>query len=84
MCLCFGGPEPILKGYADADMADDLDGRKSNSRFLFTFVRGAVSWQPKWQKCVALSTTEAEYVAMIEAGKEMLWLKGFLQQLGIK
>jgi hypothetical protein len=36
------------------------------------------------QKCVALSTTEAEYIAMAEAGKEMLWLKRFLQQLGMK
>ena len=36
------------------------------------------------QKCVALSTTEAEYIAANEAGKEMLWLKRFLQELGLK
>lgn len=84
MCLCFGESEPILKGYADADMAGDLDSRKSTSGFLFTFAGGAVSWQSKLQKCVALSTTEAEYIAMTEAGKEMLWLTRFLQQLGIK
>ncbi|CAA0814958.1 cysteine-rich RLK (RECEPTOR-like protein kinase) 8 [Striga hermonthica] len=36
------------------------------------------------QKSVALSTTEAEYIAMAEADKEMLWLKRFLQQLGMK
>ena len=35
------------------------------------------------QKCVALSTTEAAYIAVAEAGKEMLWLKWFLQELGI-
>jgi hypothetical protein len=83
-CLSFGGAESTLEGYTDADMAGDLDSRKSTSGILFTFAGGAVSWQSKLQKCVALSTTEAEYVAMTEAGKEMLWLKRFLQELGMK
>uniref|UniRef100_A0A2N9J1S8 Integrase catalytic domain-containing protein n=1 Tax=Fagus sylvatica TaxID=28930 RepID=A0A2N9J1S8_FAGSY len=69
---------------SNADMAGDLDGRKSTSGFLFTFAGGAVSWQSKLQKCVALSTTEAEYIAATEAGKEMLWMKRFLQDLGLK
>ncbi|CAL8990447.1 unnamed protein product, partial [Prunus brigantina] len=42
----------------------------------------AVSWQSKLQKCVALSTTEAEFIAATEACKEMLWMKRFLQELG--
>ena len=36
------------------------------------------------QKSVALSTTEAEYMAISEAGKEMIWLKSFLEELGKK
>uniref|UniRef100_A0A2N9GSR4 Integrase catalytic domain-containing protein n=1 Tax=Fagus sylvatica TaxID=28930 RepID=A0A2N9GSR4_FAGSY len=68
-CLSFGSSKPVLEGYTDADMAGDLDGRKSTSGFLFTFAGGAVSWQSKLQKCVALSTTEAEYIAATEAGK---------------
>ncbi|GJX06108.1 hypothetical protein Tco_0194040 [Tanacetum coccineum] len=47
-------------------------------------VRGAVSWQSRLQKCVAMSTTEAEYMAATEACKELLWLKRFLQELGFK
>ena len=82
MCLTFGGTEPVLEGYTDADTTGDLDGRKSVSRYLFTFAGGAVSWQSRLQKCVALSTTEAEYIAATEAGKEIFWLKGFLQELG--
>ncbi|KAK9940454.1 hypothetical protein M0R45_017116 [Rubus argutus] len=62
-CLCFGGSKPILEGFIDADWAGDLDSRKSTSGYLFTFAGGAVSWQSKLQKCVALSTTEAEYIA---------------------
>ncbi|GKV15798.1 hypothetical protein SLEP1_g26549 [Rubroshorea leprosula] len=84
LCLTFGQTEPILKGYTDADMASDLDNRKSILGYLFTFAGGAVSWQSKLQKCVALSTTEAEYIAATEAGKEMLWMQRFLQELGLK
>ena len=73
-----------MEGYTDADMAGDIDSRKSTSGFLYTFAGGAVSWQSRLQKCVALSTTEAEYIVAAEAGKEMLWLKRYLQELGIK
>uniref|UniRef100_A0A3Q7IYG7 Uncharacterized protein n=1 Tax=Solanum lycopersicum TaxID=4081 RepID=A0A3Q7IYG7_SOLLC len=84
LSLCFGGGEPILEGFTDADMAGDLDNRKSTSGYLFKFAGGAISWQSKLQKCVALSTTEAEYIEAVEASKEMLWLKRFLQELGLK
>ena len=73
----------MLEGFIDADMVGDLDGKKSTYGFLFTFAGGAVSWQSKLQKCVALSTTEAEYIAATEAAKEMLWMKRFVQKLGL-
>ena len=41
-CLCFGKGKPVLKGYTNADIAGDLDGRKSISGYLFTFVEGAI------------------------------------------
>ena len=44
----------------------------------------AVSWQSKLQKCIALSTVEAEFIAAIEAYKELLWMKQFLRELGFK
>ena len=43
LCLCFGKGKPVLKGYTDADMVDDLDDMKSTFGYLFTFVRGAIS-----------------------------------------
>ena len=84
LCLTFGDSKPALEGYVDADWTGDLDGWKSTSRYLFIFAGGAVSWQSRLQKCVALSTTEAKYIAVNEVGKEMLWLKQFLQELGLK
>ncbi|GJX84109.1 putative RNA-directed DNA polymerase [Tanacetum coccineum] len=54
-------------------------------KWIFRYLRGgAVSWQSRLQKCVALSTTKAEYMAATEACKELLWLKRFFQELGFK
>ena len=64
-------------------MAGDVDSKKSTSGYLITFLGRVVSWQSKLQKCVALSTTEAEYFAIIEASKELLWMKKFQQELGL-
>ena len=43
LCLRFGGSEPVLEGYTDADMAGDIDHKRSTSGYLFTFAGGAVS-----------------------------------------
>ncbi|WP_036768046.1 Ty1/Copia family ribonuclease HI, partial [Plesiomonas shigelloides] len=65
-------------------MAGDVDSRKSTSGYLITLAGGAVSWKSTLQKCVALSTTEAEFIAATEACKELLWLKKFLCELGFQ
>ncbi|GKB97559.1 putative RNA-directed DNA polymerase [Tanacetum coccineum] len=82
--ITFGNGKPMLVGFTDSDMAGNKDNMKSTSGYLMTFAGGAVSWQSRLQKCVALSTTEAEYMAATEACKELLWLKRFLQELGFK
>uniref|UniRef100_A0A3Q7EBT0 Reverse transcriptase Ty1/copia-type domain-containing protein n=1 Tax=Solanum lycopersicum TaxID=4081 RepID=A0A3Q7EBT0_SOLLC len=71
-----------LCGTSSLNMAGDVDTRKSTSGYLVTFAGGAVSWQFRLQKCVALSTTEAELIAVVEACKELLWMKRFLGELG--
>ena len=48
------------------------------------YARGAISWQSRLQKSVALSTTEAEYMTAVEAGKEVIWMKDFIGELGIR
>ena len=40
-----------------------------------------MSWMSRLQKCISLSSTEAEYVAIVEAGKEMIWLADYLEEL---
>ena len=51
---------------------------------FFTIGRTTISWISKLQKVVALSTTEAKYVAATEASKEMIWLQRFMEELGKK
>jgi hypothetical protein len=43
---------------------------------------GAVSWRSKLQPTVSLSTTEAEYIAAVEAGKEIKWMRNLMLELG--
>jgi hypothetical protein len=56
----------------------------ANIGYVFTIGGTTVSWISKLQKVVALSTTEAEYVASTEASKEMIWLQRFMEELGKK
>ena len=65
-------------------MVGGVDSKKSISGFLMTFAGGALSWQSKLQKCAALFTTKTEYIAIIEGCKEALWMRKFLEELGLQ
>ena len=62
----------------------DIDSRKSTIGFVFTVGGTVISWASNLQKIVTLFTTEAEYVAATESEKGMIWLHGFLNELGKK
>uniref|UniRef100_A0AAV1T0V2 CCHC-type domain-containing protein n=1 Tax=Peronospora matthiolae TaxID=2874970 RepID=A0AAV1T0V2_9STRA len=71
-----------LQGYSDADWAGDVEARRSTSGYAFVMNNGCISWRSKKQSIVALSSTEAEYMALTEAVQEAIWLKAFLHELG--
>nr|GEY09800.1 retrovirus-related Pol polyprotein from transposon TNT 1-94 [Tanacetum cinerariifolium] len=73
-----------VEGYCNSDYARDLDKRRSTKGYVFTMAKALVSWKSTLQSTTALSTTEAEYMAMIETVKEAIWLQGLLGELGIK
>jgi hypothetical protein len=80
-CLKFGKTGEGLVGYVDSDFAADLDKRRSLTGYVFTVGGCAVSWKATLQSVVAQSTTEAEYIAINEACKESVWLKGLYAEL---
>lgn len=67
-----------LIGYADANWAENRLDRKSNSGYVFKYLDGVISWSCRKQVCVALSSTEAEFVALSEACKEASWIRRVL------
>jgi len=71
-----------LYGFSDASWGNDVDTRKSTTGYVFFLSDGVISWGSKKQSTVALSTTEAEYMALTETTKEAIWLRRILSELG--
>ena len=70
------------QGYSDADWASDCIDRKSISGYVFTLGGGAITWSSKKQQTVALSSTEAEYMALTCAAQHAIWLQKFFSAAG--
>lgn len=67
--------------FCDADWGSELDDRKSRSAFVIKLAGAAISWQSKKQSIVALSSTEAEYIALSTVVREIIWLKQLMNEL---
>ena len=78
-----GDKELIVSCYTDAGFITDPDDFKSQSGYVFILNGSAVDWKSSKQKTVADSMMEAEYVAASEASKEVVWIKQFLEDLGV-
>ncbi|KAH9079902.1 hypothetical protein Ae201684P_007611 [Aphanomyces euteiches] len=81
--LIFRSPDANLVGYCDASWATRLD-RRSTTGFACFVSGGIVSWKSARQRVVALSTCEVEYVALAELAKEVVWLRGLLEDLSMR
>eukprot|EP00253_Pinus_taeda_P021085 PITA_21085 len=66
-----------------SDWVGDLDQRRSTSGYVFNLFGGAIIWMSKKQSVVALSTTEAEYMAATHASKEAVWLQRLCSSMGL-
>jgi hypothetical protein len=74
-------PQPKL--FTDADWGNFLVDRKSISGYVSMLSGGATTWSSKKQATVALSTMEAEYVALSNATRENLWLRSLFTELDL-
>jgi len=70
-----------LVGWSDSDYASDSSSRRSRTGYVFMLNGAAVSWKSQRQQTVALSTAEAEYMALTAATQKALFLKQLLNEL---
>ena len=72
--------KPLLRKEFDMKDLGIANDRRSTTGYVFTLSGGPVCWRSTLQSLVAMSTTEAEYMAVAEAAKEALWLKGLVKR----
>lgn len=82
LALKFEGNDDHLTCYVDADWANCNIDRRSYTGSVFVFNGAAVSWESRKQRTIALSSTEAEYMAIGDATKEAMHLVSFLKDIG--
>ena len=70
--ITFRQTSTAVEGYCDADFAGDLDTRRSTTGFVFIMSGGAICWSSRLRPTVAVSTSEAEYMASAQTVKEAL------------
>ena len=70
--------------YTDSDWAADTIKRRSTTGYFATLAGGIICWQSCLQKTVALSSTEAEYMALSDTSCQIKWIQSLLQELGFE
>jgi len=73
-----------LSGFSDSDYVGCKLHRKSRSGTCHLLGSSLISWNSKKQACVALSTTEAEYIATGHGYAQIIWLKHQLLDYGVR
>ncbi|KAI0991961.1 hypothetical protein K3495_g16225 [Podosphaera aphanis] len=71
----------MIHGYADASWCNNLDDRKSYSGYVLRLGEVSISWCSQKQKAVALSTVEAEYMAICLSSRHLIWLCRAVKEL---
>ena len=72
-----------LSVFVDSDYAGDTTDRKSTTGYMVKLGETLVYWGARKQASVARSTCEAEYLALSDASKEVLWLRRLLNEMGM-
>ena len=87
MGIVFGRPQPgipyaPLIGYADASWGDNPDDRSSRTGIMLWSWGGPIEWSSKKQRAIALSSTEAEYMAAASAVQSVVWGRRLFEEFG--
>lgn len=71
----------LLQGFSDSDLAGDVVDRKSTGGMVFYLDESLITWVSQKQRCVALSSCEAEFMAATAAACQGIWLQKLLSQI---
>lgn len=70
-----------MSGFSDSDLAGNLEDRKSTGGMAFYLNESLITWVSQKQRCVALSSCEAEFMAATAAACQGVWLRKLLSQI---
>lgn len=73
-----GGKKNVVTGYTDSDLASDVNDRRSTTGMAFYLDENLITWSSQKQKCVALSSCEAEFMAATSATCQGIWIRRLL------
>jgi transposase InsO family protein len=79
-----GASNKGLIAYTDSDYAADPVKRRSTTGYIFKLADGIISWQSRAQKTIALSATEAEYMALSDCSRQAVWIQNIFTELGLQ
>ena len=79
-----GSLDEGLIAFTDSDWASDPIKRRSITGYFFKIAGCIFSWQSQAQKTIALSSTEAEYMALSDCSRQAVWIKSLLEELGFR
>ena len=82
LALCFDCTGDMITAFSDSDWAKDPSDRKSYSGYAVFVGKCLIAWKCKKQTSVALSTAEAEYMALALVVTEVIWLRNLLSDIG--
>lgn len=71
-----------MYAYSDSDWASCRKTRNTITGGVIMLAGAAIGYKTRFQKAVALSSTEAEWVAACEVGKMILYFRSLLYDLG--
>ena len=72
-----------LVAYSDSDWGQDHEHRESTTGYFTMLAQGITSWLSRKQKSVALSSTEAEYIALSDCSRQLVWTSNLLSEIGV-
>jgi len=79
-----GKSNNAIIAFSDSDWGQDRENRRSITGNFCLIAHGPISWLSRRQKTVALSSTEAEYMALSDCSRQLIWIKQLLEEIGFK